>query len=119
MDHRRTEQDRAITAAGLSRLLAKLDHDVEPGGEALERLRGALVKFFDWRGAWAPEECADEVLDRLERKLEETSIEDVWEDARGVARMVLVERRRRPAQSPHGNKEELAIAPAPSLRPEG
>jgi DNA-directed RNA polymerase specialized sigma24 family protein len=90
------EDDRSITAAALARLLARLDPDAERAPVEYERLHRALVKFFDWRGVWPPEECADETLDRLARKLGETTVEDVRHYAHGIARLVLLERRRKP-----------------------
>jgi DNA-directed RNA polymerase specialized sigma24 family protein len=90
------EDDRSITAAGLARLLARLDPDAERAPLEYERLRRALVRFFDWRGVWPPEECADETLDRLARKLGETTVVDVRHYAHGIARLVLLERRRKP-----------------------
>jgi DNA-directed RNA polymerase specialized sigma24 family protein len=87
-----------IKPVGFSRLLARLDPDPERAGEEYERLRLTLEKFFDWRGAWPPEECADETLDRLARKLEdEVDIHDVRSYAHGIARLVLLEWQRRPA----------------------
>jgi DNA-directed RNA polymerase specialized sigma24 family protein len=91
-----TNDSRSITAEGLARLLARLHADVGQAGQEYERLRRALVKFFDWRGALAPDECADETIDRLARKLDETTVDDVRNYAHGIARMVLLERRREP-----------------------
>ena len=54
------------------------------------------MKFFDWRGGWPPDECADETLDRLARKLEEVVVDNIRQYARGIARLVLLERRRQP-----------------------
>jgi DNA-directed RNA polymerase specialized sigma24 family protein len=97
----RTNGARSITADGLARLLASLDPDSNRAGEEYERLRRTLVRFFDWRGAWPPDECADDTLDRLARKLEEgTSVGDVRNYAHGIARLVLLERRRQPRTFP-------------------
>src|SRR6185295_6096769 len=92
-----TDDKGSITAPGFARLLARLHSDVEQAGQEYERLRRALVKFFDWRGALSPDECADETLDRLARKLEQTTVDDVGNYAHGIARLVLLERRRQPA----------------------
>jgi DNA-directed RNA polymerase specialized sigma24 family protein len=99
MGSRRTDVDRSITAAGLAQLLARLHAgDAERAALEYERLRRALVKFFDWRGGCPPEDCADETLDRLARKLEgETLVDNVQSYAHGIARLVLLERRRQPA----------------------
>ena len=114
MAHRKDES-RSITAAGLARLLARLDPDAERAGLEYERLRRALVRFFDWRGASPPDECADAVLDRLARRLEEdTSVADVRSYAHGIARLMLLERQRQPVFSSLDQAPELATLPAPS-----
>ena len=95
----RTDDPRSITAAGFARLLARLHADADQAGQEYERLRRALVKFFDWRGAPAPEECADDAIDRLARKLEETIVDDVRSYTYGIARLVLLERQRQPVLS--------------------
>lgn len=93
--------ERRITTAGLNRLLARLDPDTDRAAAEYERLRLALEKFFDWRGAWPPDECADETLDRLARKLDAAvDVGDVRGYAYGIARLVLLEWRRRPAAVP-------------------
>ena len=95
----RPDDPRSITAAGFARLLARLHADADQAGEEYQRLRRALVKFFDWRGAPAPEECADDTIDRLARRLEETIVDDVRSYAHGIARLVLLERQRQPVLS--------------------
>jgi DNA-directed RNA polymerase specialized sigma24 family protein len=104
-----------LTAETLSRLLAGFHDDRERAGEAYEALRRTLVKFFDWRGATHPDECADETLDRLARKLDEgATIDDPWRFARGIARLVLLERWRRPeARTMRTDTAQLALLPAP------
>jgi DNA-directed RNA polymerase specialized sigma24 family protein len=120
MSSRTDPEARGLTAEALSRLLARLDDDPERAGEAYEALRRTLVKFFDWRGASRPDECADETLDRLARKLDEgTRVEDPRGFARGIARLVLFESWRRPEKrARHVSDSELARLPAPVL-PEG
>ena len=107
----RPNDPRSITAEGLARLLARLHADAGQAGQEYERLRRALVKFFDWRGALAPDECADETIDRLARKLDETTVDDVRHYAHGIARMVLLERRRQPLFESFD--EDPAVASAP------
>ncbi len=110
----RSDSDRSITAAGLARLLARLDPDAGRAGLEYEKLRRSLVKFFDWRGAWPPDECADVSLDRLARKLEEeTVVQDVRTYAHGIARLVLLERLRLPVFSQIDETHDLAgVSPA-------
>src|SRR5262245_12921224 len=107
-----TDDPRTITAAGFSRLLARLDPDVERAGHEYGRLRDTLVRFFEWRGAPAPEECADDALDRLARRLEETTVADVRGYLHGIARLVLLERRRRSVPDSLDDHPDLAIRPA-------
>lgn len=78
-------------------LLWRLDPDPTVAGERYEQLRRTLVQIFDWRGALAPDACADETIDRLARKIANgTAVGDVTAFAHGIARMVLFEQRRRP-----------------------
>ncbi|MGH9330319.1 MAG: RNA polymerase sigma factor, partial [Vicinamibacterales bacterium] len=65
MGNRPPVAGRGTASAGFARLLERLDPDPDRAAAAYERLRAALEKFFDWHGAWPPEECADETLDRL------------------------------------------------------
>jgi DNA-directed RNA polymerase specialized sigma24 family protein len=103
----------AISADGLARLLLRLHPDAEAGAREYERLRRTLLRFFDWRGAWPADECADEVLDRLAQRLEGgTAIDDVASYARGIARLVLLERRRQPSWGPL-TAEAGFVSPAP------
>jgi DNA-directed RNA polymerase specialized sigma24 family protein len=112
----RTEKTRTLTAVGLDRLLARLHPDKDVAAEEYERLRRTLVKFFDWRGVWPPDECADEAIDRLARRLEDnTAVDDVRNYAHGIARMVLLERRRAPVgASLDADIHITAVAPAPA-----
>ena len=88
---------RGLTESGLSGLLARLDADAERAGAAYEALRHALMRFFDWRGAAAPDTCADEALDRLARRIAEGEvIADVRNYAHGIARLVWLEHSRAP-----------------------
>jgi DNA-directed RNA polymerase specialized sigma24 family protein len=101
---------------GFSHLLDRLDADADRAAAAYEQLRLALEKFFDWHGVWPPEECADETLDRLARKLDAGApIDDVRRYAHGIARLVLLEWQRRPvavSMSEGGALENLSAPPA-------
>jgi DNA-directed RNA polymerase specialized sigma24 family protein len=89
---RTTRTGWVLTGEALGRLLACLDDDVEVAGEKYEVIRRKLVKFFDWRGAQFPEECADETIDRVIRKLETgEAIRDIPTYCGGIARLVLIE----------------------------
>lgn len=111
MPHR-FDDDRTITAAGLERLLLRLDPDVDRAALEYEQLRRTLVRFFDWRGGWPPDECADETLDRLARKLQDVVVDNIRQYARGIARLVLLERRRHLDASLTDADADLAAARA-------
>lgn len=109
-----------LTASALERLLAQLDPDPTRAAEGYEALRLALTRFFDWRGASFPDECADESLNRLARRLDEgAAIADLRGYALGIARLVLLERARSP-QRRHDELDEhvLAAAPPPADDPQ-
>jgi DNA-directed RNA polymerase specialized sigma24 family protein len=106
--------DRSASAHGFSRLLERLHPDPGEAAEEYERLRRALVKFFDWRGAPVPDECADEVFDRLVHKMEGTIVQDVRKYAYGIARLVALERRRGPAFS---SIDDMTQLPQPYAAP--
>ncbi|MGE0126357.1 MAG: hypothetical protein AB7U25_25795 [Vicinamibacterales bacterium] len=84
-------------AAALSRLLARLHPDPEEAGHSYEDLRRSLRRFFDTRGVWSADDAADDTLDRLARKLAEgAEVLDVRAYVLGIARLVALERHRRP-----------------------
>jgi DNA-directed RNA polymerase specialized sigma24 family protein len=107
-----------MSATGYGRLLARLDADPDRAAAAYEQLRHALEKYFDWHGAWPPEECADETLDRLLRKIDEVEVQDVRKYARGIARLVLLEWQRRPAAVSLTDDPDLANVVATVPEPE-
>jgi DNA-directed RNA polymerase specialized sigma24 family protein len=86
-----------LSGEALAKFLACLDADAERAGARYESLRLALMKFFDWRGARFPEECADEAINRVIRKVDEgETIRDIPTYCLGVARLVLLENRKGP-----------------------
>ena len=98
--------------AAFDRLLAWLDEGTDSHGERYLEMRGRLVDYFGRRNCHSPEDLADETLNRVARRLEETgSIDDVvparycyivakfvfLESLRGPRRMELVARVPRPS----------------------
>jgi DNA-directed RNA polymerase specialized sigma24 family protein len=100
---------RASPESDLARLLARLGPDEDRAGREYERR--TLIRFFDWRGAWPPDECADETIDRLARKLHDTTVDDVSAYAHGIARIVLLEWRRKPVLGPIDAAEHPSAMP--------
>ena len=106
-----------LTGEGLHGFLARLDPDPGRAGERYEGLRRRLVRFFEWRGGREPETLADEVLDRVCRRVAEGEViraEDPAQYALGVARNVLRESWKREARHPSGELREPDRIPAPA-----
>ena len=73
-------------------LLLALDPDRHRAGERYETLRRKLVRLFGWRGCRDSEECADETLDRVARRLDRgEAVDQARAYCFGVARRVLLE----------------------------
>ncbi|HEX4948503.1 MAG TPA: sigma-70 family RNA polymerase sigma factor [Blastocatellia bacterium] len=97
MDSFSSKTEWSLTAEAFAKFLACLDSDQEKAGEKYETIRQTLVKFFDWRGAHFPEDCADETLNRVTRKIDEGDvIQDVATYCHGVARLVFLEKLKSP-----------------------
>jgi DNA-directed RNA polymerase specialized sigma24 family protein len=81
-----------LSPEALEIFLAALDSDREKAGKEHVLLHRALAAFFVWKGSLSPEENADEVINRVCRKLDEgEEIRDVRKFCRGVARFILLE----------------------------
>lgn len=81
-----------LTKEGFDRFLGSLDSDREKAGRIYETLHAKLISFFDWRNCPFPEEHADEVINRLIKKLDNgNEIRDPSTYIFGIARMFLHE----------------------------
>ncbi len=86
-----------LTASAFDKLLASLDIEREKAAEKYLRLKKNLVRFFEALGIAAADDAADEVLDRLARKLDGIeTIDDSQTYALGIARLVALEFYKRP-----------------------
>jgi DNA-directed RNA polymerase specialized sigma24 family protein len=84
----------------LQALLAHLDPSPERAGALYNRHRQRLVQYFTWERAFDPETLADDVIDRVARRLHEGEvIPRVGAYFLGVARLVALEERRRAEQT--------------------
>lgn len=84
-----TKKRWVLTQTAFDKLLARLDTDRERAGEKYEDLRSKLVTFFQWRGSTAPDEQADEVLNRLAQKIDQgTDIQQLQNYCYGIAQLV-------------------------------
>jgi RNA polymerase sigma factor (sigma-70 family) len=94
-------------------LLARLDVNREQAGVAYEALRRRLVRYFEWQSCDAAEDCADTVLSRLARKIQEgVVIASVQSYALGVARFVVKE-----AAAAQGRQRTIATQPGDLNQP--
>jgi DNA-directed RNA polymerase specialized sigma24 family protein len=85
-------RDWQLSTLALERFLASLDRDRDRAAERYEHIRTRLLRFFEWRGCVFPDECADETITRVIRKIDEgAAIQDPETYCHGVARLVLLE----------------------------
>ncbi len=92
----------ALSRQAFQRLLATLDGNPDRAAERYEELRSKLIVFFSSRACSAPEDQADEALDRVSRRLDDgIEVRDVGRFAYGVARLVLTEWFRRDRRHRH------------------
>ena len=114
--------DNLLTQTAFDKLLALLDSDREQAGAKYESLRARLIKFFEWRDCDAPEELADEVFDRVTKKVESGElIRNVEAYSATVAQFVLKEDARSPSRRSQSiednprleNKLAAGVADAP------
>ena len=93
-------------------LLRRLDPDPAAAGQKYEAIRAKLIRFFEWRQAPVPDDCADETIDRVARKIQQgDQIEEMSSYFYGVARMILLERVKR------HQKQQEAISAMPPPEP--
>ena len=103
-----------LTREALVRFLASPDSNVDRAGERYEEIRLRLVKFFDWRGSHFPEECADETITRVIRKLDSgENLRDIETYCLGVARLVFLESLRQPEQGQIDLNQAADVAAPP------
>ena len=69
-----TKKDNSLNQAALDKLLARLDDDRERAAEVYERLRKAMIAFFEFRGSRNPHEDTDETINRVARRLSEGQV---------------------------------------------
>src|SRR5215813_5795541 len=87
-----TRQKWALTQTAFDGLLARLDSNRDIAADRYLQMRRDLVRLFEWRGCYTPDDYADETINRCARKIEQgEEIRDVPKYAIGVARMLLRE----------------------------
>ena len=112
----------SLSREAFDQLLAALGSDRAAAGEEYERLRQKLVHYFTWQQQRDAETLADEVLNRIARKIEDgAQIENYRQYAFGISRLLLLENRRseirervaletnRPIPSPTGERPAVCL----------
>ena len=100
--------------AAFRRLLTWLDEGTDSQGERYLDLRDRLVHYFARRNSAAPDDLADETLNRVARRLEENGTIDDVVPARYcyiVAKFVLLESLRHRAREAGPPRDDTATAP--------
>ena len=81
-----------LTEEAFNKLLSCLSPDREEAADRYELLRRKLIRFCESNGTVSAEDGADEIINRVIRKIDEgASITNVFAYAFGVARMILKE----------------------------
>lgn len=102
----------SLSQEAFDSLLQRLASDRDEAAKQYERLRLKLVRFFEWRAINAPEECADETIDRVARRLDAgKEVGNIVAFSYGVARMLFLEHQRDTGVINLENIGDVAIAP--------
>jgi DNA-directed RNA polymerase specialized sigma24 family protein len=96
-----SKRDWSLSESAFHRLLEWLDEGDDSGGETYNDIRRRLAGYFDRKGCSSADELADETLNRVARRLEETGA--IAADAPAqycyiVARFVFLEQVNRPGR---------------------
>ena len=98
-----------LTPEAFERLLLSFDSDREQAGQKYEILRRKLLEFFEARGSRAPDEHADETLNRAARKISEgEAVENLNGYCYGIARLLWLEASRRQSKEPVALEDNYA-----------
>jgi DNA-directed RNA polymerase specialized sigma24 family protein len=106
-----------LTQDSFNKLLMQLGSTAEDAGQEYERIRGRLIKYFEWQKCSDPEMLADETINRVTRGLEEGK--EIWTSSPlsffyGVARNI--------AREQWGKQKTISLEQlgprSPHLRPQ-
>lgn len=109
-----------LNEVALDRLLAALAGDRQEAGEKYLLLCKSLVRYFEVRGISNSDTAADEVINRLARKLESgEKLENANTYALGIARLVTLELRKSPEQKTSNELPEVSVSPIEEEKSKG
>lgn len=112
-----------LTPEAFDKLLNAFSEDRDEAGIQYELARRRLVRFFEWRGIGNAEECADETLNRVARRIDEgQKIDKLMPFIYGVAHNILLEENKRRERAPidldHAPPEGLVVLPPEPVDPD-
>lgn len=113
------KKDWTLSQSAFHKLLDWFDEGVDSAGEKYLEMRRRLVAYFDRKNSLAPDELADETLNRVARRLEEEGEISDTPPARYcyiVAKFVFLESLRRSQHEPQG-LDEVPPAAQPAVNP--
>lgn len=88
---------KSVTQSAYDRFLICLDPDRARADERYLQLRCSLLRILEWKGSQTPQEHADEVIDRVCRKIdEEEQIDDIFKYCHAVLNFVFLESLKKP-----------------------
>jgi DNA-directed RNA polymerase specialized sigma24 family protein len=86
-----------LSQSAFDKFLACLDPDRDSAGERYLQLRHSLLRILEWKGSRTPEELADEIVNRVCRKIEEGErIDDIFKYCHAVLNFVFLESLKKP-----------------------
>ncbi len=110
------KRDWEMTPAAFGKLLACLHPDHERAGEEYERIRQKLIIYFEGRKCSPADEHADEVINRVARRLDEgEDVRDLNRYVFGVARLLRLEIIRQPQSEGESNEHLGRLMVFPDL----
>jgi DNA-directed RNA polymerase specialized sigma24 family protein len=110
-----SSRQRDLTPELFERLLERFSANRIEAGERYNGMRARLVQFFVWQGIEAPEDHADEVINRVARRIGEgENIPNLPGYFLGVARLVALEVRARRVRENRAHHEFARLAHSPA-----
>lgn len=111
-----TKEKWELSAQSFDKLLAALDSDREKAGEKYLQIRKNLVRFFEGRGFPDAETHADEVYNRIAKKIEAgETFENIGTYVYGVARFLMLELQRKNIKEDNFLSNQPVCVPAPDI----
>lgn len=117
----RMPKRQAMTQNEFDRLLAWLDRDPEQAGRRYEEIRQSLIKILTWRGCLDAEDLADEVINRVARRVDTLEGNYVGDPAHyfyGVGKKLYYESQRRMREQVPLDEAAVSDIPAPEPQEE-